>query len=155
MGRNSRSTTFSQRGKAYFNVQSLKHKSITDKTLPSQSTLRDTKRNGRKPARHKDHDNTRPIWKIIVLCNALCFKLKSKKTAENIASRIVIPSKTRKKFLIYYLQPTLEIRFQHSKIEEQVQHARPKEHFKERITMHSNGQNTRGTRKPTTLPCQS
>jgi hypothetical protein len=38
----------------------------------------------------------------------------------------VIPSKTRKKFLIYYLQPTWKIRFQHSKIEEQVQRGHPK-----------------------------
>jgi hypothetical protein len=55
---------------------------------------------------HKDHNNTKPIWKIIVLCNALCFKLKSKKTAKNSPSRIVIPKKTAKKFPKYYLQPT-------------------------------------------------
>jgi hypothetical protein len=102
----------------------------------NQSTLRHTKRDGPKPARHKHHDNTKPIWKIIVLCNALCFKLKSKKTTKNSFSRIVIPSKTAKNFLIYYLQPTWKIRFQHSKIEEQVQHAPPKEHFKENFTMH-------------------
>jgi len=65
-----------------------------------------TERNGRKPARHKDHDKTKPIWKLIVLCNALCFKLKSKKAAKNNPSLIVIPRKTRKKILIYYLQPT-------------------------------------------------
>jgi hypothetical protein len=35
----------------------------------------------------------------------------------------VIPNKTGKKFPKYYLQPTWKIRFQHSKIEEQVQHA--------------------------------
>jgi hypothetical protein len=118
----------------------------------NQSTLRHTKRNGHKPARLKDHNNTKPIWKIIVLCNALCFKLKSKKTAKNGPLRIVIPKKTAKKILIYYLQPTLEIRFQHSKIEEQVQHAPPKEHFKEHITTHTNGQNTRATPKPSGTP---
>jgi hypothetical protein len=74
----------------------------------------------------EDHNNTKPIWKATVLCNALCFKLKSKKTAKNNPSLIVIPKKTRKKILIYYLQPTLEIRFQHSKIKTQVQHAHPK-----------------------------
>jgi len=42
----------------------------------------------------------------------------------------------------------LEIKIQHSKIEEQVQHRAPKEHFKESLTMHSNGQNTRATPKP-------
>jgi len=68
--------------------------------------MRHTKRYGHKPARHKDHNNTKPIWKAIVLCNALCFKLKSKKTAKNSFSLIVIPSKTRKKILKYYLQPT-------------------------------------------------
>jgi len=89
----------------------------------------------------------KPICKAIVLCNALCFKLKSKKTAKNSFSLIVIPSKTRKKILKYYLQPTLESAFQHSKIETRVQHAPPKEHFKEILTMHSNGQNTRATPK--------
>jgi len=34
---------------------------------------------------------------------------------------IVIPNKTAKKFPKYYLQPTLESAFQHSKIEEQVE----------------------------------
>jgi hypothetical protein len=72
----------------------------------NQSTIRHTKRYGHKPARHKDHNNTKPIWKIIVLCNAPRFKLKSKKTAKTNPSLIVIPSKTRKKILIYYLQPT-------------------------------------------------
>jgi len=38
----------------------------------------------------------------------------------------VIPNKTAKKFPKYYLQPTLENAFQHSEIEEQVQHAHPK-----------------------------
>jgi hypothetical protein len=52
----------------------------------------------------------------------------------------VIPKKTGKKFLIYDLEPTWKIRFQHSKIETQVQHVTPKEHFKESLTMHSNGQ---------------
>jgi len=64
------------------------------------------------------------------------------------ARRIVIPNKTGKKFPKYYLQPTLEIKIQRSKIETQVQHARPKEHFKESLTIHSNGQNTRATPKP-------
>jgi len=126
MERNSQSTTFSQHEKPKFNIQSFKHKSNTDKALPSQSTIRRTKRYGHKPSRHKDHNNTKPIWKIIVLCNAPCFKLKSKKTAKNNPSRIVIPSKTAKKFLIYYLQPTWKTRFQHSKIETRVQHAHPK-----------------------------
>jgi hypothetical protein len=39
---------------------------------------------------------------------------------------IVIPNKTGKKFPKYCLQPTLEIKIQHSKIEEQVQHGHPK-----------------------------
>jgi hypothetical protein len=52
----------------------------------------------------------------------------------------VIPNRTGKNFPKYCLQLTLEIRFQHSKIEEQVQHVTPKEHFKESLTMHSNGQ---------------
>ncbi len=70
-----------------------------------------TKHYGHKPATHKDHNNTKPIWKIIVLCNALCFKLKPKKTAKNKPSPIVIPKKTRKNILKYYLQSTLEIAF--------------------------------------------
>ena len=141
----------SQHEESHSNIQSFKHKSNTTRHSQSQSKIRRTKRYGHKPATHKDHNNTKPIRKIIVLCNALCFKLKSKKTAKNNPSRIVIPSKTRKKILIYYLQPTLEIKFQHSKIKTQVQHATAKEHFKERITMHLNGQNTRATPKPTTL----
>ena len=85
---------------------------ITDKTLPSQSTIRHTKRYGHKPARHKDHNDTKPIWKAIVLCNALCFKLKPKKTAKNNPSRIVIPKKTAKEFPKHRFQPTLESVFQ-------------------------------------------
>jgi len=118
----------------------------------NQSTLRHTKRNGHIPTRLKEHNNTKPIWKTIVLCNALCFKLKYKKPAKNSPSLIVIPSKTAKNFPIYYLQPTWKIRFQHSKIEEQVQHAPPKEHIKEHITTHTNGQNTRATPKPSGTP---
>jgi len=45
---------------------------------------------------HKDHNNTKPIWQTIVLCNTLRFKLKSKKTAKNSPSPIVIPKKTAK-----------------------------------------------------------
>ena len=92
----------------------------------NQSAIRHTKRYGHKPARHKDHNKTKPIWKVIVLCNTPPFKLKSKKTAKNNPSPIVIPSKTAKKFPKHYLQPTWKITFQHSKIEEQVQHAHPK-----------------------------
>jgi hypothetical protein len=139
----------SQQHKPHSNIQSLKRKPNTDKTSQNQSTIRHTKRNGHKPATHKDHNNTKPIRKAIVLCNALCFKLKSKRTTKNNPSLIVIPSKTRKKILIYDLEPTWKIRFQHSKIETQVQHVTPKEHFKERITMHSNGQNTCATPKTT------
>jgi hypothetical protein len=51
----------------------------------------------------------------------------------------VIPNENGKKFPKYSLQPTWESAFQHSKIEEQVQHRAPKEHFKESLTMHSNG----------------
>ena len=94
---------------------------------------------------HKDHNNTKTIWKAIVLCNTPCFKLKSKKTAKNNPSPIVIPSRTAKKFPKYRFQSTWEGAFQHSKIETRVQHITAKEHFKERITMHSNGQNTRTT----------
>jgi hypothetical protein len=38
----------------------------------------------------------------------------------------VIPNENGKKFPKYRFQPTLEIAFQHSKIEEQVQHGHPK-----------------------------
>ena len=76
--------------------QSLKHKSNTHKTLPSQSTIRHTKRDGHKTATHKDHNNTKPIWQTIVLWNTPCFKLKSKKTAKNSISPIVIPKKNSK-----------------------------------------------------------
>jgi len=75
---------------------------------------------------NKDHNNTKPIWKTIVLCNTPRFKLKSKKAAKNKPSLIVIPNETAKKFPKYRFQPTLESAFQHSNIETQVQHAPPK-----------------------------
>ncbi len=106
----------SQNEESHSNIQSFKHKSNTTRHSQNQSTLRHTKRYGHKPARHKDHNSTKPIWKVIVLCNALCFKLKSRKKAKNSPSLIVIPNKTAKKFPKYYLQPTLETAFQHSKI---------------------------------------
>jgi hypothetical protein len=50
-----------------FQHSNFKHKSNTDKTLLSQRALGHTKSYGHKPARHEDHNNTKPIWKIIVL----------------------------------------------------------------------------------------
>jgi hypothetical protein len=110
--RNFQSTTFSQHWKSHFNVQSFKRKSITDKTLPKPEYTASHKTRWAQTAKHEDHNNTKTIWKIIVLCSALCFKLRYKKSAKNSFSIIVIPSKTAKKLLIYYLQPTLEIAFQ-------------------------------------------
>jgi len=74
------------------------------------------------PERHATSEKPqKPIWKVIVLCNTPCFKLKSKKTAKNNPSLIVIPSKTAKKFPKYRFQPTLGNAFQHGKIEELVE----------------------------------
>jgi hypothetical protein len=55
-----RSTTSSQHEKSDFNIQNFKHKSNTDKTLPKpEYTAAHRKRYGHKPARHKDHNNTK------------------------------------------------------------------------------------------------
>jgi hypothetical protein len=102
-------------------MQNFRKSSTLTRHFQNQSTMLHTKRNGHKPARHKDHNNTKPIWKAIVLCNTPGFKLKSEKTTKNNPSPIVIPSKTRKKFPKHYLQPTWKIAFQHSKIEEPVE----------------------------------
>jgi hypothetical protein len=110
-------------------MQNFRKSSTLTRHFQNQSTMLHTKRNGRKPARHKDHNNTKTIWKVIVLCNAPRFKLKSKKTAKNSPSRIVIPNGNGKKFPKYYLQPTWESAFQHSGIEELVEQASPTTRF--------------------------
>jgi hypothetical protein len=76
---------------------------------------------------HKDHNNTKPIWQTIVLCNTPCFKLKSKKPAKNSISPIVIPKKRQRNSQSKTFSQHEKTRFKHTSIYTQVQRGKPKE----------------------------
>jgi len=71
-----------------------------------------TKRYGHKPARHKDHNNTKSNMANHRSLKRICSKLKYEKPAKSNPLHIVVPKKTAKEFPKQYLQPTWENAFQ-------------------------------------------
>jgi hypothetical protein len=71
----------------------------------NQSTIRPTKRNGHKPATHKDQQHKTNMENHRSLQRTL-LQAETRKTAKNRPSRIVIPKKTAKEFPKHDLQPT-------------------------------------------------
>jgi hypothetical protein len=136
---------FSQHEKAQFNIQSIKHKSNTDETLPSQSPRR-TKRYERKPENQRSQQNKNNMANHRSLKSTLL----QAETQENSEKQASTHSCSQKKRQRNSQSKTFS---QHGKSDFNIRklkrrfNTRTPKNLKEQLTVHSKRQNPDAYRK--------